>query len=166
MNVLKEEIILPNGSTLKNRIAKSAMSENLSNTSNKPTPQLIEVYKKWAKSGAGLLITGNIMVDSKALGEPRNVVVENRENFEILQEWAASVKGTETQLWAQINHPGRQAMELINSDLKAPSAVPLKSGGRKGATKKIPIALTDNQILTIIEAFGNTALILKDAGFS
>ena len=166
MNILKEEIILPNGSTLKNRIAKSAMSENLSNTSNEPTPQLIEVYRKWAKSGAGLLITGNIMVDSKALGEPRNVVVENRENFEILQEWAASVKGTETQLWAQINHPGRQAMELINSDLKAPSAVPLKSGGRKGATKKIPIALTDNQILTIIEAFGNTALILKDAGFS
>ena len=39
-----------------------------------------------------------------------------------------SVKGTNTHLWAQINHPGRQAMEPINKDLKAPSAVPLKSG--------------------------------------
>ena len=166
MTVLEEEMILPNGSTLKNRIAKSAMSENLSNKNNEPTPLLIEVYKKWAQSGAGLLITGNIMIDSKAIGEPRNVVVENRKNFEILKEWAESVKGTNTHLWAQINHPGRQAMEPINRDLKAPSAVPLKSGGRKDGSKKIPIALNESQILAIIEAFGNTAIILKDAGFS
>ena len=166
MTVLEKEMILPNGSTLKNRIAKSAMSENLSNKNNEPTPLLIEVYKKWAQSGAGLLITGNIMIDSKAIGEPRNVVVENRKNFEMLKEWAESVKGTNTHLWAQINHPGRQAMEPINRDLKAPSAVPLKSGGRKDGSKKIPIALNESQILAIIEAFGNTAIILKDAGFS
>jgi len=166
MTVLEEEMILPNGSTLKNRIAKSAMSENLSNKNNEPTPLLIEVYKKWAQSGAGLLITGNIMIDSKAIGEPRNVVVENRKNFEILKEWAESVNGTDTHLWAQINHPGRQAMEPINRDLKAPSAVPLKSGGRKDGSKKIPLALNESQILAIIEAFGNTAIILKDAGFS
>ena len=166
MNVLEEEMILPNGSILSNRIAKSAMSENLSNKYHEPTPVLIDVYKKWVQSGAGLLITGNIMIDSKAIGEPRNVVVENRKNFELLKEWAKSVKGTNTHLWAQINHPGRQAMEQINSDLKAPSAVPLKSGGRKGARKKTPIALNENEILAIIEAFGNTAIILKDAGFS
>ena len=166
MNVLAEEMILPNGSILSNRIAKSAMSENLSNKHHEPTPVLIDVYKKWAKSGAGLLITGNIMIDSKAIGEPRNVVVENRKNFELLKEWAKSVKDTNTHLWAQINHPGRQAMEQINSDLKAPSAVPLKSSGRKGATKKTPTALNESEILAIIEAFGNTAIILKDAGFS
>ena len=166
MTVLEEEMILPNGSILKNRIAKSAMSENLSNKNNEPTATLIEVYKKWAQSGAGLLITGNIMIDSKAIGEPRNVVVENRKNFGMLKEWAESVKGTNTQLWAQINHPGRQAMEPINKDLKAPSAVPLKSGRRKNATKKIPIALSESQILAIIESFGNTAIILKDAGFT
>ena len=166
MNVLKEEMILPNGSILSNRIAKSAMSENLSNKYHEPTPILIEVYKKWAQSGAGLLITGNIMIDSKAIGEPRNVVVENRKNFEMLKEWAESVKGTNTHLWAQINHPGRQAMEHINSDLNAPSAIPLKSSGRKGAKIKIPIALNESQILAIIEAFGNTANIIKDAGFT
>lgn len=166
MNAIAEELILPNGSILCNRIAKSSMSENLSNKYNEPTPILINVYKKWAQSGAGLLITGNIMIDSKALGEPRNVVVENRKNFEMLKAWAESVKGTNTHLWAQINHPGRQAMEQINSDLKAPSAVPLKSGGRKGRTKKIPKALNENEILAIIEAFGNTAVILKDAGFT
>ena len=166
MNILQEEMILPNGVILSNRIAKSAMSENLSNKYNEPTPVLINVYKRWAQSGAGLLITGNIMIDSKAMGEPRNVVVEDRKNFKILKEWAESVKGTNTHLWAQINHPGRQAMEQINSNLKAPSAIPLKIGGRKNTTKIIPEALTESEILDIIKAFGNTALILKEAGFS
>jgi len=166
MKVLQDELTLPNGSVLSNRIAKSAMSENLSNKYHDPTAVLVNVYKKWAKSGAGLLITGNIMIDAKAIGEPRNVVVENRKNFELLKEWAASVHETDTQLWAQLNHPGRQAMEQINTYLKAPSAVPLKSGGRKGSTKKIPLALSEAEILEIIEAFANTTLILKDAGFS
>lgn len=166
MNLLQEEMLLPNGTRLPNRIAKSAMSENLSNRDHEPTPVLINAYKRWAQSGAGLLITGNIMIDSKALGEPRNVVVEDRKNMKLLQAWADSVKGTDTQLWAQLNHPGRQAMEPINSELKAPSAVPLILGGRKKVPKKIPQALTDAEIIAIIEAFGTTALILKEAGFS
>ena len=166
MNVLQEEMILPNGVILSNRIAKSAMSENLSNKHHEPTPILINAYKTWAQSGAGLLITGNIMIDSEAIGEPRNVVVKNRKNIEILKEWAESVKGTNTHLWAQINHPGRQAMEQINSSLKAPSAVPLKTGGRKKTTKNVPEVLSENEILKIIEAFANTSIILKEAGFS
>jgi len=166
MNILQEKLNLPNGSVIKNRIAKSAMSENLSNRYHEPTPILINLYKKWSQSGAGLLITGNIMIDSRAIGEPRNVVVENRKNFETLKKWAESVIDTNIHLWAQLNHPGRQAMEQINSSLKAPSAVPLKSGGRKNATKKIPKALNESEILEIINAFGNTSIILKEAGFS
>ncbi len=166
MNTLKKEMVLPNGSVLSNRIAKSAMSENLANKHHEPTKVLVNVYKKWAQSGAGLLITGNIMIDSDAIGEPRNVVVENRDNIKILTDWALSVEGTDTQLWAQINHPGRQAMEQINSTLKAPSAVPLKIGGRKNTSAKIPEALTEKEIIDIIDSFANTSLILKEAGFS
>ena len=166
MNVLNKEILLPNGVKIINRIAKSAMSENLSNKENQPTSTLINVYKKWALSGAGLLITGNIMIDSSAVGEPRNVIVENRDNFELLKEWANTVKNTETHLWAQINHPGRQAMEQINSVLKAPSAVPLKYGGRKKASTKIPLALEEDEILKIIASFAETSLILKETGFT
>ncbi|WP_339839508.1 NADH:flavin oxidoreductase/NADH oxidase family protein [uncultured Maribacter sp.] len=166
MNALQDEMILPNGVILSNRIAKSAMSENLSNKNHEPTPTLINAYKVWSKSGAGLLITGNIMIDSNAIGEPRNVVVENRQNLRQLKKWAKSVEGTNTQLWAQINHPGRQAMELINSNLKAPSAIPLKTAGRKNTTKKVPEVLSEKEILEIIEAFGNTAIILKEAEFS
>lgn len=166
MTHLQQEITLPNGVILSNRIAKSAMSENLGSNKHAPTPTLIKAYEKWAKGKAGLLITGNIMVDSKALGEPMNVVVENEDHLELLKHWAESVKGTGTKLWAQINHPGRQAMEMINADLKAPSAVPLKGVGRKNASSKIPTALTEKEILAIIEAFARTSAVLQRAGFT
>ena len=166
MSILEKEIMLPNGTRLSNRIAKSAMSENLSNKYHEPTPCLIKAYKKWGQSGAGLLITGNIMIDSTAIGEPRNVVVEDRKNFNLLKEWAKTVEDTGTHLWPQINHPGRQAMEPINADLVAPSAVPLTYGGRRKAPKKIPRALKEDEILKLIQAFANTASILKDAGFT
>ena len=166
MSALQNEMSLPNGTRLSNRIAKSAMSENLSNKYHEPTSSLIKAYEKWGQSGAGLLITGNIMIDSMAIGEPRNVVVENRKNFDLLEEWARTVQNTDTHLWAQINHPGRQAMEQINANLVAPSAVPLTYGGRKKVSKKVPRALTEEEILKIIQRFGNTAAILKDAGFS
>ncbi|MCP4442405.1 MAG: NADH:flavin oxidoreductase/NADH oxidase family protein [Aureispira sp.] len=166
MQNLQKEFRLPNGTALINRIAKSAMSENMANKKHAPTLELIEVYKRWGKNGAGLLITGNIMVDARAIGEPRNVVVEDKRDFELLQQWASTVKGTGTHLWVQINHPGRQALEYINKTLVAPSAVPVKFPGRKKASKKIPRALSEDEILEIIQRYATTASILKEAGFT
>ena len=166
MTVLKKSISLPCGVTIHNRIAKSAMSENLSTNDNRINDTLINAYAEWAKGNAGILITGNIMVDSSALGEPLNVVVEDESQMDLLVKWAESVKGFDSQLWAQINHPGRQAMEQINTVLKAPSAIPVHITGRKNASKKIPQAMTNEEIEECIERFGNTAIILKEAGFS
>ena len=156
---------LPNGSVLKNRIAKSAMSENFGTRNHAPSKGLINTYKVWAKGNPGLLITGNIMVDSMALGEARNVVVEDYKHFELLKEWAKSVEGTGVHLWPQINHPGRQAFAAINREIVGPSAVPLKMGG---ASKmfKMPKALTEESIWDIIKRFGTTAKIMKEAGFT
>jgi len=127
---LKEELILPCGAKLQNRIAKSAMSENMSLRHHGPTEKLIEVYKRWTSGNPGLLITGNIMV-----------------------------------LWPQINHPGRQAIGAINKETVAPSAVGVNVKGMSFMFKK-PRALTESEILDIIERFGNTAFILKEAGFT
>ncbi len=56
---------------------KSAMSEALGTTDNRVTENYTVLYRAWAKGGIGLLITGNVMIDRKSLGEPRNVVVED-----------------------------------------------------------------------------------------
>ena len=165
MKRIASPFTLPSGAVLKNRIAKSAMSENCGTYSNAPTKTLINAYAVWAKGNPGLLITGNVMVDSKALGEPRNVVVEDYTHFERLKQWAKTVEGTGVHLWPQLNHPGRQAFASINKKVVAPSAVPLKMGG---ASKMFTTAtpLTEEEIWDIIKRFGNSARILKEAGFT
>ena len=165
MKLLKSPYTLPNGSVLQNRIAKSAMSENMGTFKNAPTKNLIKAYEVWAKGEAGLLITGNVMIDSRAIGESRNVVVEDRSNFELLQVWAKTVEGTGTHIWPQINHPGRQAFASINKKVVAPSAISLKMGGLTSMFME-PTPLMEEEIWDIIKRFGNTAKILQDAGFS
>lgn len=162
---LQKELTLPCGAVLQNRIAKSAMSENMSPKHHGPTKSIIHAYKRWANGGCGLIITGNIMIDRKAIAEPGNILVEDRSDFEMLQEWASVVKNTKLHLWAQINHPGRQAIGAINKAVVAPSAVKTKVKGMSILFKK-PKALTEGEIFDIIEGFGNTASILKDAGFT
>ncbi len=162
---LPKELLLPCGAKLQNRIAKSAMSENLSPKHHGPTPKLIHAYRRWVEGGAGLLITGNVMVDARAIGEPGNVIVEDKKDFKRLQEWASVTQGTGVHLWPQINHPGRQAIGFINKEVVAPSAVRTKVKGLSGMFKK-PRALTEPEILDLIDRFGNTAAILQEAGFT
>ena len=165
MKHISSSFTLPNGSILKNRIAKSAMSENFGTRYHAPSKGLINVYKVWAKGNPGLLITGNVMVDAMALGEARNVVVEDYKNFELLKEWAKSVEGTDVHIWPQINHPGRQAFTAINREVVGPSAISLNMGS---ASKmfQLPKALSEDAIWNIIKRFGNTARIMKEAGFT
>ena len=165
MKLLRSTFKLPNGTILQNRIAKSAMSENMGTLKNAPTKNLIRAYNVWSKGESGLLITGNIMIDSRAIGEPRNVVVEDYSNFELLQAWAKSNKGTGTHIWPQLNHPGRQAFAAINKKIVGPSAVSMKMGGASSMFKK-PTPLTEDEIWDIIKRFGNSAKIMQEAGFT
>lgn len=162
---LQKELILPCGAKLQNRIAKSAMSENMSPRNHSPNKPIIKAYQCWANGGAGLIITGNIMIDRKAIAEPGNVLVEDKADFELLKQWANVVENTGLHLWAQINHPGRQAIGAINKQVVAPSAIKTNIKGMSAMFKK-PKALTESEIFDIIERFGNTAVILKEAGFT
>lgn len=160
---LHNQLTLPCGITIPNRLAKSAMSEQLSDYHNAPTQEIIRLYQRWADGGAGLLITGNVMVDRRALGEPCNVVVEDERDLVKLSEWAKVGKSRGGQILMQINHPGRQSPTFVSSQPVAPSAVPVNVGVGMFA---MPRALTEIEILEIIERFTKTAQIAVKAGFS
>jgi len=162
---LQRELILPCGAKLQNRIAKSAMSENMSPKHHGPTKAITHAYKRWADGGSGLIFTGNIMIDGNAVAEPGNVLVEDKSDFELLQQWANVVKDTGLHLWPQINHPGRQAIGAINTEVVAPSAIRANIKGMSAVFKQ-PRALTESEIFEIIDRYGNTAAILKEAGFT
>lgn len=63
-------LTLPNGSQLINRLAKAAMEENMADRDHAPSEALIQLYRTWAEGGAGLIITGNVMVDGRAMTGP------------------------------------------------------------------------------------------------
>lgn len=46
VNLLTQTFRLPNGSTLRNRLTKASMSEALATYANRPTPKLVELYRR------------------------------------------------------------------------------------------------------------------------
>ena len=149
---------------LPNRLAKSAMSEALASYDNHPTLELVELYRRWAQSGIGMLITGNVMIDRRALGEPGNVVIEDEADMAVLKHWADVVTSQGSTLWVQLNHPGKQSPKGLNLFNLSPSAVPFRQD--MAAFFDTPREATTAEILEIIERFGRSAAICQKAGFS
>jgi 2,4-dienoyl-CoA reductase-like NADH-dependent reductase (Old Yellow Enzyme family) len=163
-NLLNQPLRLPNGSVLRNRLAKAAMSEVLGTYDNHATQAHVELYRRWASSGIGMLITGNVMIDRRALGEPGNVVIEDESDLPILQQWAKAATEQGAAIWVQLNHPGKQSPKGLNSSNLAPSAVPFRAD--MASFFETPREATTAEIEEIIHRFGRSAAICKKAGFS
>jgi 2,4-dienoyl-CoA reductase-like NADH-dependent reductase (Old Yellow Enzyme family) len=159
---LGQPLVLPNGSRLANRLMKSALSESLAERDGAPSEQLQRLYARWAAGGYGLVVTGNVMVDRRHLGEAGNVVVEDDRHLAELRDWASSFQWSGTPLWAQVNHPGRQANALVGRTRPvAPSAITARV---PGAVK--PRALSDAEIRAIIDRYATVAAVAEAAGFA
>ncbi len=162
--ILGQPITLANGHTIKNRIAKSAMSEQLGTADNRPTPRLDRLYQAWADGGLGLCFTGNVMVDRRAIGEPNNVVVEDESDLAALQRWAAAGSRNGCALWMQVNHPGKQAPKGLNRETVSPSAIPFRKD--MASFFATPRELAAAEIEEIVARFGRAAAIARKAGFA
>lgn len=161
---LDQSLALPCGVTLKNRFAKSAMSEALGTTDNRATEGLATLYKCWADGGTGLLISGNVMIDRHHLGEPNNVVLEDESDIEGIRRWANAGTQNGAHLWMQLNHPGKQTPKMLTKSSVAPSAIPFKKELR--SYFNTPRELTESEILDIIQRFGRSAALAQKAGFT
>lgn len=162
--LLAQPLTLPNGTVLRNRLAKAAMSETLGTYDNRPTPALVALYQRWAASGLGLILTGNMMVDRRALGEPGNVAIEDASDLDLLKQWAQAATSRGVAIWAQLNHPGKQSTKGLNAYNIAPSAVPFRED--MTAFFETPREATQAEIEDVILRFGRSAAVCKQAGFS
>ena len=106
-SILAQPLRLPCGHEVKNRFFKSAMSEVLGTIDHQVSKELVGLYRQWALGGAGVLITGNVMVDRTALGEPRNVVFDEKTDASKVAMWASAATANNTDCWVQLNHPGK-----------------------------------------------------------
>ena len=161
-NLITTKLTLPCGVTLENRLVKSAMTERISNKKSEPTKGHERLYQDWADTGAGLLITGNVMIDKKHMESAGNVCFNDDKMLPKLTKWAEAGKKNGNHLWVQISHSGRQANRFTNAKPLAPSEVQLKKIGLFGK----PVAMTEEDILQVITVFAKASKLTKEAGFT
>ena len=161
-----QTVKLPCGVSLHNRLSKAAMTEGLATAEGIPTAELTRLYGLWSDGGAGMLLSGNIMIDKHHLERPGNVIIDRPPSpkmHDALVRWATAATRNGNQFWAQISHAGRQTQKMVNKNPKAPSAIKL---GLPGGQFGEPVALMIDEIQDIVQRFGICAAAVKEAGFT
>ena len=157
---LGSKLTLPSGLVLANRIVKAPMTENLADADNQATVRHERAYGRWAEGGAGLLVTGNLMVDRRYLERSRNIVADRHLDVDRLARVRRATGSTP--VLAQLGHPGRQTNRFIANRPVAPSAGDAVS--MLGMFGK-PRELTADEISWIVGRFGSAAALVEQAGF-
>lgn len=147
---------LPCGVILKNRIAKSAMSDSLGDGRGTPTDTQIRLYERWAQGGLALSIIGEVQGTSDYAEKPGNLVLNARSKSEPFQALARAGATHDAALWMQLGHAGAMADAPISTP-KGPSALDLP-----GLTCG---ALTLDEINALPQEFARTAALAKELGF-
>ena len=158
-------LTLPNGTSIPNRMAKAAMEENMCDSNHAPSEGLLQLYKAWADGGSGLILTGNVMVDRRAMTGPGGVVLEDDRHLDRFKKWAKVAQSGGAQVWMQISHPGRQMLAALGQATWSASAVPLDMG-KLSSKFFVPKAMDMADIADIQQRFVRTAQLAEQAGFN
>ncbi|GJD04121.1 NADH:flavin oxidoreductase/NADH oxidase [Colletotrichum higginsianum IMI 349063] len=180
-SAIAKPLTLKCGLTLPNRLTKAAMAENWADNEGLPSKAIHAPYGEWADGGWGLVMTGNVEVDLRYLGQPKDTAYNDKIPYERMLEawkaWAAVCNRNGTPTIVQVNHPGRQSplgagkRGLFEKTI-APSAVPLDLGA--GLIPRLlnsllfgtPREMTVAEIDDVVRRFAQTAKLASDAGFA
>ena len=159
-----------------NRFLKAAMTERLSSWDPKtlpargiPSPNLINVYKRWGEGGYGHILTGNVMIDLEQLEAAGNPIIPedapfSGERFEAFKKLGAEAKAKGCLIVGQLSHPGRQTPESLQPHPISASDIQLE-GDKMGMTFAKPRPMTKEDIKHVIHQFAHAAEFLYKAGY-
>ena len=162
--------------TAPNRFLKAAMTERLSSWDAKdlkargiPSPELINVYRRWGEGGLGTILTGNIMVDPINLEGPGNPIIPHDTpfsgpRFEAFQKLGAAAKAYGSLVIGQVSHPGRQVEARLQPSPVSASDVRLEKNVM-GMNFAKPHPASHEEIKEIIDSFAHAAEFLYKAGY-
>ena len=155
---------------------KAAMTERLSTWDPKnlsargiPSPELINVYRRWGEGGYGMILTGNIMIHPEELEAAGNAIIPldapfSGERFGAFKKLATAAKSKGGVIYGQVSHPGRQVSDKINKHPISASGIQLE-GEKLGMTYAKPRAATAEDIKNVINSFAHAAEFLHKAGY-
>ena len=157
VQVLQASLELPCGAILKNRLAKSPMSDSLANGEGDPTEAQIRLYERWAAGGTALSFIGEVQGDPRFPERPGNLVLTAQTNQEMMRSLVKRAMINGTHLWPQLGHAGALS-HLPVSKPKGPSALDYE--GLQCAGMSI------DDIQELPHMYARTALHAKTVGFS
>ena len=149
-----------NGMELANRLVRSATWEGLGDPDGAVNERVVEVYRRLAEGGVGLIITGYISVRRDGRQHATQLAADRDELIPGLAELAAAVHDRGGAVVGQIVHCGGQASRDATDGLDpvAPSA--LASPGYP----EVPRELGRADIADVIASFAAAAGRLRAAG--
>ena len=143
---------------LPNRIVRGATSETMASPSGVVYDSFVELYRRLAEGGAGLLLTGHMYVDPRGQASANQTGIHDDKVIPGLRQATEAVHEAGGRIFAQIGHCGSQTM-MSSITPVAPSPVP-------NAMYTIqPEELSSDEVQGLVEAFGTAAGRAAEAGF-
>ncbi|KAF2228125.1 hypothetical protein BDZ85DRAFT_301069 [Elsinoe ampelina] len=149
------------GRSAPNRFLKAPMTERLCTWNidsedvtvrGVPTPELINLYKRWGEGGI-----------VEAFGNP--ILVDDHDGrLEQYRDLVAAAKAHGSLFVCQLSHPGRQGGAALNPEPVSASDMHLNIAWAGNSFNK-PRALTVAEIKDLVKAWGETARLCYEAGF-
>ena len=156
-HVLRSSLELPCGAVLKNRLAKSAMSDSLGNGEGDPTEVQARLYERWAQGGVAVSIIGEVQGDPRFPEKPGNLVFGEQSDQQAIQALVSQAVINGAHLWPQLGHAGALS-HLPISQPKGPSALDIPGLQCEG--------MSIEEIQELPGMYARTAAFAKNAGFS
>lgn len=157
---LNQPLVLRSGVTLKNRLIMAPMTVVLSFHDGIVTQEEIQHYGMRSK-GLGAVITGTANVTDNGKGWPGELTIATDDAIARLTELSAAIHAGGAKAILQIFHAGRMTSEkTIGEQPVSASSVAAEVPG-----SEIPRELSENEIESLIEAFGQATRRAIAAGF-
>lgn len=159
MRTIFEETTI-NNMTLGNRLIRSATWEGMCEPDGRPTAKLTNCYRKLAKGGVGLIITGYAFVSPEGKQLPCTLGAHTDKFKRDLKIMADAVHAEGGKICLQLVHVGGQTKEKdIGRAPLAPSALMTRQ------FPQVPVAMSFADIQRVIKAFGEAAGRARECGF-
>jgi 2,4-dienoyl-CoA reductase-like NADH-dependent reductase (Old Yellow Enzyme family) len=147
---------------LRNRIVRSATHEGMAADDGGPGPDLAGLYRRLARGGVGLIVTGSACVSRQGMGAYHRIMMLDRD--ELVPAWRGLVDSVHAEgvpIAVQLLHAGRQTRSKVTG---LPTAAPSALRDRFFPEDR-PAALDEAGIEAVIEDFVAAVGRAKAAGF-
>jgi 2,4-dienoyl-CoA reductase-like NADH-dependent reductase (Old Yellow Enzyme family) len=161
---LLESFTLKNGITLRNRVVMAPMTTWSSNDDYTISDEEVNYYKRRV-NGVGLVITGCTHVQPNGIGFTNEFAAYDDQFIPSLRKLADAAKSGGAPALLQIFHAGNKALPTLTPAGEVVSSSAVETEATAFAPSVLPRELSDEEILEVIHAFGETTKRAIEAGF-